>query len=73
MEPLKKRLEELARGGSPTSAQDPFGVFRLSEEEMKLCSEQASLVKELVRSSHRDAQHHDKVVLPPSIVLPLLC
>lgn len=72
MESLRKRLEELANGDSSTTANDPFGVFRLSEEDMKLCNAQAALVRELVRASHSGTQHHAKVVLPPSIVLPLL-
>jgi len=72
MESLKKQLEKLANGDSSTSANDPFGVFRLSAEEMKRCNEQSELVRELVRTSHSRTQHHEKVVLPPSIVLPLL-
>jgi hypothetical protein len=71
MESLRKRLEELANGDSSTSANDPFGVVRLSEEEINLCNKQAALVSELVRTSHSNP-HYANVVLPPSIVLPLL-
>lgn len=71
MKSLRRRLEQLANGDFSDAAADPFGACRLPEEEMKLCNEQAALVRQLVDASHA-SRHHGAAVLPPSIALPLL-
>jgi len=70
MESLKKRLTELANGDSSSSAaNDPYGVFRLSEEELERCEKQAKLLSDLVRSSH---QSQGQKIHLPACMLPIL-